>query len=59
MIQLQIFIFKIMDTSGTLTERPQQTTSFADASAVDSTKQIAREGVVEITHVGCTLMKII
>lgn len=26
MIQLQIFIFQIMDTSGTLTERPQQTT---------------------------------
>lgn len=36
-----------------------QTLSLADASAVDSTKRIAREVVVEITQVRCTLMKII
>lgn len=54
MIQLQIFIFQIMDDFC-----HPQTLSLADASAVDSTKRIAREVVVEITQVRCTLMKII
>lgn len=65
MIQLQIFIFSDYGHERNIDRNPRQTTfvthrlSLADASAVDSTKRITREGVVEITQVRCTLMKII
>lgn len=54
MIQLQIFIFSDYGNERnidrkTATDDFSRPQTLADASAVDSTKRIAREGVVEIT----------